>query len=375
MKWWLLLICWLAFIAPTASAGDSVVYSVTTREPNFSLPISKTEIFAMDLETGKARLVFSDDANAGFLLLPGGDVKGGIVVAGGRIFSEGIELVHNAAGGYAFGGAQAVYELSTDDSGKKRKIFGIDPEDSNFRNLFVNPTASRIGNTDYIAGKYYLFIRETATGKLVRKTELTSDSAKRSGWGFGSSVEEIGWMPDDKQIFFTIELTGDSDEAVWTTPNSPVGTYVMNEDAATAARLAPEFALHPKVAGQQPLGEKPANIIGVLPDGRYLAWDLLMPGREGARLRLYSLDLATREYKLFPMSAGGHLGSFHLSGSKLMWISTQKQYEKQPRFTWTTTKELWSLNLGSGDQRKLLSFTTKDDGPPWINLIGWFQEQ
>jgi hypothetical protein len=37
-------------------------------------------------------------------------------------------------------------------------------------------------------------------------------------------------MPDDKRIFFALSGGLDDDEALWTTMNSPIGTYVMNED-------------------------------------------------------------------------------------------------------------------------------------------------
>src|ERR1700758_660738 len=62
-------VCWVALIAPAVWAGESVLYSVTentvlypatNRPVPVSVTESKTEIFALDLETGKKRLVFSD---------------------------------------------------------------------------------------------------------------------------------------------------------------------------------------------------------------------------------------------------------------------------------------------------------------------------
>lgn len=69
------------------------------------------------------------------------------------------------------------------------------------------------------------------------------------------------------------EIHHDSDEASWTTPNSPVGSYVMNEDADSAERLVPEGAMHPQLAGLEPLSDTAAGLIGMLPDCRYLLQD------------------------------------------------------------------------------------------------------
>jgi hypothetical protein len=73
-------------------------------------------------------------------------------------------------------------------------------------------SGSEFGNINNIDGKFYLIVHNTATGKLLRKSEFKYGSVERLGWRFGS-VESIGWMPDDKRIFFTIDLAGDSDDA------------------------------------------------------------------------------------------------------------------------------------------------------------------
>ena len=86
----LALVCWIALLAPAARARESVVYAITTSEAQSGaavskMPAFKTEIFAVDPDTGKQRLVFSD-AKAPFFL-----PTGAIAAAGGRIFAEGIE--------------------------------------------------------------------------------------------------------------------------------------------------------------------------------------------------------------------------------------------------------------------------------------------
>lgn len=373
----LALAAWIASFAPAARAGQSVLYSITTSEAHSVIPVTKTqvfktEIFAVDPDTGKQRLIFSD-ANAPFFLLPGG-LRGGIVAAGGRIFAEGIEPVQSAAGTPRFdpGAPAALYELATDGSGQARKLFDMrrGEQGANCTNLaFFNSSGSEFGGISNIGGKFYLVVCDTATGKLLRKSELKYGSVERLGWRFGS-VATIGWLPDDKRIFFTIDLAGDSPEAWWTTPNSPVGTYVLDENADTAERLAPEAALHPKIAGQEPSNDSPAVLIGMLPDGGYLLQDYESgPSCNGACL--YELDLARKTQKIFPLHVDGDPGSFHLSrsGDRLALTATHREY---PKFN---TISVWVLELGSNKQWKLLSFPPQDqargtDGP-WSNVIGW----
>jgi hypothetical protein len=367
----LALACWIAFLAPASRARESVVYAMTVSEPQpgaavSKTPVFKTEIFAVDPETGKQRLVFSD-ANAPFFLL-----TGAIVAAGGRIFAEGIERNRVATGKPAFLGPEAVYELSTDGSGQARKVFDMESGEQrvDFNSLFFNSSGSEVGNINFVDGNAYLFIRDTGTGKLLRKSELT-------GWRFGSG-EKIGWMPDDKRIFFTEEMPGGGPEAWWTTPGSLVGTYVLDENGATVGRLAPEPELHPKIAGMEPSKESPAFLIGTLPDGRLLLHDY-QSGPAGGGVYLYELDLAKKTQKIFPLQAEGNADVFHLSRSddRLAFAGMRTQPVKQ--FRVATIGSVWLMELKSGEQRRLLSFPAHEEtrgiGGAWINLIGWLDEK
>jgi hypothetical protein len=361
------LICLALIFTPSSRAGESVVYSITTRDANSHLPIEKTEIFAIDLETGKRRTLFSDDVNSGFLLLPSGGMKGEIATAGGRLFSVGIELSGNPAGGYSFQCSEAIYELSTDGSGSKRKILGVDP--SRMRGWFLNATGARIGNIEQADGKYYLVVHDSATGKLVSRTEFHYGAPSMPSSSHGS-MQTVTWMPDDKRVLFTVALGGDSNEAP-PTASSPIGTYVIDEDTKTANQLAPEAALHPDdVTEKESSTEAPAVLIGVLPNGRYLACDRLTVAPDGAKPRLYSLDLATRTQRIFPLNVDGQPGSFHLSRSrgKLVFMTTQRKYEKQQR---VSVEEVWVLDLASSKPFRLATFTVTNDQPPLMNLVGW----
>jgi hypothetical protein len=382
------LACSIASSTARAQSGQSVLYSVTTSEVGSGIPVYKsqvfkTEVFAVDPETGKQRLIFSD-ANSPFFLLRGGD----IVAAGGKIFAEGILAVQNLAHTPVFNpsGSAAIYELSSDGSGQARQVLdmGSAEQRANFRSLFFNSSGTKFGNINYVAGKWYLFVHDTETGKLLRKSELVA-------WKFGS-VENIGWMPDDKRIFFTVAVSGDEPEASWITPNSPVGTYVLGE-ADTIERLAPEASLHPKIPGMQPSYDFPAFFIGSLPDGGYLLQDyqsgpsrdsdtcLYEPGlANNAHACLYELDFAKKTQRIFPLHGDGVPDNFHLSTARdrLVFTSTKVEYQKQPKFKATSTLSIWVLDFESNKEWNVISFPPSDDTPPIgprVNLIGWLDSK
>jgi len=145
----------------TSEAGSGV--------PAYKSQVFKTEIFAVDPETGKQRLVFSD-ANSPFFLLHDGD----IVAAGGKIFAEGILAVQNLAHTPVFNpsGSAAIYELSSDGSGQAREVIDMGSAEQRvkFPSLFFNSSGTKFGNIDQVAGKWSLFVHDTETGKLLRKS-------------------------------------------------------------------------------------------------------------------------------------------------------------------------------------------------------------
>ena len=374
MKARALMACWILFVAPTVWAGESVLYSVTensvvyparNRPVPVSITESKTEIFALDLETGKKRLVFSD----GKARLQLSALRGGksIVVAGRRIFAVAVDRQDLANDPRTAG---ALYELSTDGSGGVRKVFAID----NFSSLFVSPSGSKIGYMPGDSTETHVAIRDTATGKLLRDAVIFSRTIEAEAAG------GFGWMPDEKRIFFALSGGLDDEEMFWTTPNSPIGTYVMNEDAGAPQRLAPESALHPKVGGMEPSPDVAASLIGVLADGEYLLTDSQYNpnGNQGA-MYVYSLDLVNKTQRIFPSPVHGGLTSFYLSPSagKLVLMAQPRVAGGQAGLRAVPTADVWVLDLGSGKPTKVLSFSDTDPTGtkgPWISLIGWLQD-
>ncbi|MGO9211628.1 MAG: hypothetical protein ACLPXM_17860 [Terriglobales bacterium] len=358
----LVLFC-VAFLAQAARASESLVYAVSTGETKPSQALPKTEIFIVDSESGKQRLVFSD-ADTELLLLPGSDVQSDIVAAGGRIFSRGVERKLYTNG--RSDSPAAVFELPTSRSGKARKIFDIEnevPMGSNFRNLFISPTGAKIGYMKVINGKPYLFLHETSTGKLLRKMDL-------SQMVFDLFVTSIGWMPDGERLFFTLDRSDEDDN--WRLPESQVGSYVMKEDGSGLARIAPEAAMHPKRPGLQANAVGAAVVLGALPDGRYLLRDFQVgPPSAHPGTYLYTLDPLANTQKTLSTDVPGELRCFRLSrsGRKLALLATEQ--ESNTTEVSTGSKAVSVFDVESGQGRKLFYFTIKPDGPAWIDLIGW----
>jgi hypothetical protein len=373
-----LVACWIASLCPAVWAGDSVLYSITDKsvvvvatnrasKSEYAVPESKTDIFAIDPETGKKRLVFSD-ANAGFVLLQPGNGRGGIVAGGGRIFAFAMDRQDSANDRHSAG---AIYELSTDGSGKTRRIFDLD----NFANLFVNPSGSKIGYMPGDSTETHIVIRDTATGKQLLDAEIFSRTIE------AESAGKFGWMLDNKRIFFALGGGLDDEEGFWTTRNSPIGTYVMNEDSGSPVRLAPEAGLHPKIPGMEPSPDSAAVLIAVLPDSEYLLSDN-ESSRTGNRRAtcLYMLNLTKKTQKIFTLVPVGDPGSFYLSpsGSKVAFTVNPGIVGGQPKYSVSSTVDVWVLDMESGKQSKLFSFTTPNvasNKGPWMNLIGWLGDQ
>jgi hypothetical protein len=369
-------VCWAVLLAQAAWAGESVLYSMTensiqypatNRPVRVLIPESKTEIFAIDPETGGKRLIFSD-GNATFMLVPTSGGRGGIVAGGGRIFAVAVDRQSVANGPHS---APAIYELSIDGSNKARKVFDID----NFGNLFVNSSGAKVGYMPGDSTDTHLVIRDTAAGRALRDTEIFSRTIDAEAAG------AFGWTPDDRRIFFGLSGGLDDDEALWTTSNSPTGTYVMNADAGTPQRLAPEAALHAKVSGMRPSPDIPAHLIGILPDGGYLLTDSQYnpTGNNGA-MYLYSLDLAKKTQRIIPLQVDGGPTSFHLSPANTRLVMTVDARISGPQSPVRTTGnvDVWVLDLESGKQTKLFSFTNTDPmgtRVPWINVIGWLRDE
>ena len=260
----------------------------------------------------------------------------------------------------------AVYELSQNRSGRAKKVFDIEPDvtmNGGFLNLIVSPIGSKIGYMFY-SGKPYLFVHDTATGKLLRKLDLSKSV-------LDYSVSTIGWMPDGERLFFTLDRTEEDDN--WKLPDSKVGSYVMNDDGSGLERIAAEAAMHPNRPGLQANAVGAAVVLGALPGGGYLVRDSQVGAacaNPGAYL--YSLDPTTKTQETLRIDTQKDtVHSFRLcrSGGTLAFVAMDHKGERAEIVG--DSEAVWILDMKSGQQRKLFSFDVKPQGPQGISLIGW----
>src|SRR5581483_742207 len=114
------------------------------------------------------------------------------------------KIFARAMGRNQYSNPGAVYELSVDGSGRARKIFDVENEPnmtSNFSNLFVNHSGSKIGHLNTLGGKSYLLFHVAAPENLLRKTDVTPIIPET----FTSMV----WRPEAKRIFFPLKDAGE----------------------------------------------------------------------------------------------------------------------------------------------------------------------
>ena len=339
MNRWL-LIGLVGLVVLRACAGQTLLYSQSTGDATPFPRIAKTEIFAVDVQTGNRRVVFSDQGLDWILLpaYPGGGERQVMVSSGGRVFARGLPRNRYSGGWPTF--PAALYELKLDGSNQGRKIFDIEgnlESGSNFRNLFADPAGARVGYLTYENGKPYLYLRETSQGALLRRVDLSRTT-------LDCLITNIGFHPDGQRIFLTLD-TGD-DDATSKASFGRVGSYVMKTDGSAPVRT-----------------ERIANLVAPLSGGRNL-----YAGSPPSSF-LYLIDSATKARRNFATTATGVLDFFRLSADARMMAFIEEQRAYQPVATISLVIR-W-VDLASGREQSLPPVATRPVVLPWLNLIGW----
>lgn len=360
------LLCGCSFLSSTlAFAAETLAYAVTTGQSGRWPRIEKTEIFALDPQGGRPRLVFSD-AGADVLLVTVGQRV--IAAAGERIFALGVERRGYREGFPHF--PAAVYELSSDGSNQARKIFDVEGENgsSNLRDLFVSPSADKVGHINNLGGKWHVLLHDAASGKLLLKMDLTPIA-------LDCHVREIGWMPDGNALFFTLE-TGDVH--VTSDPSyERAGSYLMPDVGTSPARVPPQAEARPNRPGYEPVADTRPAMLGRLPDGRYLLsefqWKRRAAGRSPAKPEtfLYAVDPTTGARTDFLAGPNILLGSFRLAPSGRLVAFIESLGGKQAGPDLIDTRTVHVVDLATGKDQSLFTFPAKLLNLPATELIGW----
>ncbi|MBI4523694.1 MAG: hypothetical protein HY695_07775 [Deltaproteobacteria bacterium] len=351
---------WICLCISPASAGERLAYSIAQEEEVLrARRFTRTEIYAIEPGKTESHLLFTD-AEADFILLPirpSGERDQVMVVSGQRIFARGVEKNRYSGGWYEL--PAAIYELSTDGLNRYRKIFELRGEQRLSR-LFVNPSGEKIGYLNQIGSVPYLFIHETADGKLIHQANL--------GRTFlDCFARNIGWTADGSKLFFTLE-TGD-EHVTSRQSYKRVGSYFMNEDGSDVKRI-PTAVLSPaQKRGFRSDPDLPPVIVGTTLSGRYLmrAYQWRMPAERTASTLLYAVDPGKKSRRDYPVSATQGLYWFRVADSGRFIAYTEQASSAAP-------EQVWVLDLDSGKQTRLFTVSTGMLKPPYLGLIGWISE-
>jgi hypothetical protein len=368
MKRVVLLFAYGIFLSTAALGAEKLVYSVTTGQPGRWPRIEETRIFAVDPHGGQPRLVFSD-AGADVLLMTSGERM--TATGGGRVFALGVAR-RNYQNGFPHFPA-AVYELSTDGSNHARKIFDVKGENgtTNFRDLFVSPSGFKIGHINNLGGKWNIILHDTAAGKLLLMMDITPIA-------LDCFVREIGWTPDGKHLFFTLE-TGDVDMTS-DASYARAGGYVMPDTGGAPVRVDRDLTAHPRRPGYQPVADTPPTLLGQLPDGGYLLSEFQW--KQGPAVRrpakpesfLYTVNSTDRSRKDYLTDVNVLLGSFRVSASGRLVGFVESLGEQRVGPDLIDRRNVHVLDLVTGKDRNLFSFPAKILNLPVTELIGWLDE-
>jgi hypothetical protein len=208
----------------------------------------------------------------------------------------------------------------------------------------------------------YVFVHDTATGKLIHQIDVTDNF-------LDSSVSSIGWIPGRNELYVSLEATNAGLTSAEPQPHS--GTFFMETASGRFARI-------PTMEGLLPPGQ--ARMIGVLPDGRYILetmqFESLPSSGQGLhRVRLMSVSndfSALQEISFTPES------SFYAGVRVRYQLSPSGRYlsaASLPVSADADACDIWLKDLKTGDETKLLSYPSDGLNGPFALPVGWLTSE
>ncbi len=343
----------LVFFAHVAWAGEKLAYAIVYKGSNYAAV--KTEILSVDPETDEKQFVFSDEKTS-IVLVQNLYVFHFPVMGGGKLFAHAAERGRSVP----FPGNASLYELYTDGSNLYRRICPVMGAES-IADIFVNFTGTRIGYTNRLNRKQYIFVHDVVKGTLLSQIDITSKFLDC----FASS---IGWIPRSERLYFTLE-TGD-DHVTSKESYARVGTYIMDERGQHFKKLP---AL-PAAKGF--FSPETARLIGVLPTDEYVFETMQFtkrPSREQAQYH-YAVSKVKSDF-LDINDIGFSPATTLYAGIRVNYqLSPSGKYlsaAKLPISSTAVSSDVWLKNLHSGKETNILSLPTDGRRGPFLGLVGW----
>ena len=342
-------------------AEEKLLYAIRYESLQRYPDIVHTKIYSIHPDGKEIRAIFSDEHTSIMLShrrgMPGhpGEV---LVSSKKKIFAHAVEKRLNPGRWYA--SKASIYELNGDGSNRFKKILDVMGEQS-LAEMFVNPAGTRIGYSNYLGQKPFIFIHEAETGKLLHQIDV-------SRIFLDCFASAIGWLPDGDRVFFSLD-TGDvhmtSEESYKRT-----GAYTIKEDGTDLVRLPENFSRFSLSDKFQRAVDSAPRFVGGLPDGTYIFSDVKsMKGQRGILSFLFAVTPTLKAQKEIPLKIAQGLRWFKLSHSGKSIAFTEKISSREGRFEWV--EHIWVKDLAMGEEKKVFSLDNIPFKGLYLGLVGW----
>jgi hypothetical protein len=343
-----------AMLAARAFASERLVYAVTHN--------NTTEFFSIAPEDTQPTRIFSDASSpvvVAFMPRSGTSAHPDTAVLGKRLFTPGRERNSNS-GRMATG----IFEFALDGSAQFRKILDL-PAGERVDLLTVADDGTKLAYLSLSGTGLTLFVHQLKTGNLLHKIDML----KIAG---GCVVRNIGWLPDNARLFFTLEEGPDG--FMSDADYKQIGTWLVHEDGTSLTHLPRASGLLHE-PGYRSMPDPPPTMLGVV-NGRYL-FQVLLQNLAATQQLTWALALAEPDSgtstKIALQTEG--VSDFLLSRSGHYIAYTQQAPSKFVGSKHIVPPaHLWVRPLAVGDPKELLSMEIGVESHAFLTLIGWTSE-
>jgi hypothetical protein len=341
-------------LAARLSAGERLVYAVT----HGAAGGRTTEVFAISPEETHPSRVFSDVSSPvilGFMSNSGTSAPSQTAVSGNRLYAPGKERALNS-GAIATG----IFEFSLDDPGRYRKILDM-PAGERVDLLIVDGASTKLAYLSLSASRLTFFVHDVKTGSLLHQLDM----AKVAG---NCVVRGLGWLPDGKTLFFTLEegVDGFMEDADY----KRIGTWLIQDDGTLLTRLPASLG---KLQEPGYRSDSPPLMLGVV-NGEYLFHPhLYKPAKEAPSSTFLALSNphSGTNAKIELQQPPG-VSEFVLSHSGRYVAYVQQSRSKFVGNNHIVPPEhVWIKLLPAGEPREVLSLETGQERGLSLTLMGW----
>jgi hypothetical protein len=352
LKFVLLLLC--ATLATTMSASERLIYAVTHNTTN--------EIFSVAPEDPQPTQIFNDASSPvvlGFMPRSGTSTHPDTAVLGNRMYSPGRE--RNSNSGIR---ATGIFEFALDGPAPSRKIVEL-PAGERVDLLTLADDGTKLAYLSLSGTGLTLFIHDLKTGNLLHKIDML----KIAG---GCVVRNIGWLPDNVKLFFTLEEGPDG--FMSDTDYKQIGTWFVHDNGTSLRHLPRSLGLLHE-PGYRPMSDPPPTMLGVV-NGRYL-FQVLLQSLSAARQLTWALALAEPDSGMstkIPLQAAGLSDFLPSRGGHYIAYTQQDPSKFEGSKHIVPPEHLWIRPLAAGAPKEVLSMETGVESRAFLTLIGWTNE-